>query len=181
MSVYVIEDSPETPIWKPVGKHRTQYHAVSRPDNRTVATGTVSGKSIAIELDPGHYRIAVSQCVASGSRPYSRKWVKDFYHDITPEADALLARSVLKFTKGRMTTDGARYFCQLHSGCSNEATSRVAAILHEAEHSGVDLLKNPIEPADMPLPKVDPHVIEAQRVAESQEAIARLREAALKG
>jgi hypothetical protein len=180
MSVYVIEHSDETPIWKPVGKHRTQFHIVSRPDNRTIASGLVNGKSIVLDLDPGHYRIAVSQGVTSGSRPYSRTWVKDFYHDLTPEAEEQLSRAVLRFTKGRMTTDGARFFCQL-AGCNNEATSRVAAIVHEAEHSGVNLLATPMEPADVPPPKVNPAVIEAQVQAEKTTAINRLREAALKG
>jgi hypothetical protein len=185
MSVWTIGHSEEYPIPKPVGKAKANYCIVSLPQNLIVQRGECS-RSIMADLDPGHYRLVVSQMIIPGghgsgsNRATLMKWRKDFYHEVTPEQHQRIQDAPLRFTKGMMTTDGTRFNCNL-PGCSNEATSRVAAVLHEAEHSGVDLLKQPMHPGDVPVPKVNVAVVEQQEAAKKQTAINNLRKAALEG
>jgi len=179
MSVFSVTHTDENPIPRPVGKARTKWCIVSLPQNLVVREGEAS-RSISIDLDPGRYRLVVSQMAITGEgRATLMKWRKDFYHDCTPEQHTALVNSPLRFTKGMMATDGTSFNCQL-PGCSNEATSRMAAVLHEAEHSGVDLLAQPkTHPGDIPPPKIDAAVVDAQRSADKQTAVGRLRNAAL--
>ena len=186
MPIWTIEGTPEQPIPRPVGKARTHYCIVALPENKVVAEGTAS-KSISADLDPGYYRIVVAQTVASGGNvglsrgSASRmKWRKDFYHQITAEQHAHIRSASLRFTKGMLGTEGMRYLCQL-PGCETELTSRTAAILHEAEHSGVDLLKSIVHPGDMPPPKVNVDAVLAVEQQKKDATVQRLRKAALEG
>lgn len=179
MSYWSITDSPETPIWKPVGKIKSKWTIVTLPQNQIVDSGEAT-RSIGLDMDPGKYRIVVSQLVPTGEGSATvRKWRKDFYHDITPEQFDLLRNSPLRFTKGVMASEGLRYRCQL-PGCDQEITSKLAAVVHEAEHSGVDLLMAPhTHPADIPAPKTDIEAAVAKSKEEAEETFRRLRSAAM--
>mgnify|MGYP001612568000 CR=1 FL=1 len=67
------------------------------------------------------------------------KWIKDVNHDCDEAAFKRLRKHKTRFTRGAMTSEGLKYRCQL-LGCDVETTSRVGAAIHEAEHSGIDLL-----------------------------------------
>jgi len=178
MSVWTISHSDETPIPRAVGKAKTRYSIVSLPANLVVQAGDAS-RSITADLDPGHYRVVCSQLIANGEgKAVLMKWRKDFYHEVTPEQHNAIVNAPLRFTKGMLTTDGTMYHCQL-PGCSNEATSRTGAVLHEAEHSGIDLLAKPMHPGDVPPPKLNADVAAQAVVAKKQQAINNLRAAAL--
>lgn len=183
MSIYVIKEDAQHPIPRPVKKHKTTYCIVMLPGNHIVERGSTNGRSISVDLDPGKYRIVVSQFIVTGEGTATlTKWRKDFYHDLgdtDEEAEIRFTRlkdAPLRFTRGIMTSDGLRYHCQL-PGCSQESTSRTAAILHEAEHSGIDLLREPVHPAAIPPPTINMAAAEAQTLAERQAQINRLREA----
>lgn len=186
MSVWTIVGTEEQPIPKPVGKAKATYCIVAMPENLIVQRGECS-RSISVDLDPGQYRIVVSQLVVPGGISSPReggtttllKWKKDFFHELTPEQHKRIINSPLQFTKGMQTSDGVRYLCKL-TGCDVEMTSRAAAVLHEAEHKGVDLLKRHVPQDEMPVPVVNVEAEVAKIQAERAQDINRLREAALK-
>ena len=130
MSVCLIEQTTKEPI--PRG---ASYRVFSQPENLTIQKGEAS-RSIAIDLDPGKYLVVVRK--STGKKSFM-KWIKTIYHGMTEAQFEKVQAYQTRFTKGVMTSDGVSYRCQM-PGCGFEATSRVGAVLHEGEHSGVNLL-----------------------------------------
>lgn len=120
-------------------------------------------RSFSTDLDPGKYVYLVSKKLTDEGNAYMR-YVGAFYvgmgkHDFCPlpnyEAEPTkgcaecepiwkrLASHRPQFSKGRQTVDGLRYTCGF-VGCKVDGlTTAMSAVLHEAEHQGIDLLKQP--------------------------------------
>jgi hypothetical protein len=179
-----MKEDAEHPIPRTIQKAKTRYTIVSLPENLVVTKGFAT-RSISADLDPGHYRVVCWQMTVPGGNIGAgvgqgtlMKWRKDFYHDCTPEQHTALKAAPLRFTKGMMTSDGTRYHCQL-PGCDVESSSRTAAVLHEGEHSGVNLFEQHLRIDQLPTPKVDVEAAAADIEAERQAKLAALRAAAL--
>lgn len=102
-------------------------------------TGLISGK-FTRQWDPGMYI-------------WSAHKHTDMQHENFKETGAFLigmdedewkrvTKMKPKSQHARMTTEGVTYSC-MFVGCEKRTTSRIAAVLHEADHQGIDLLKNP--------------------------------------
>ncbi len=106
--------------------------------------------SVHIELDPGKYLYSIvrlTEVAEDGTRDIEDcRYDGFFFHEIEEEAYNQLKTMKPRLTRTLNTSEGARWKC-LVTGCKEEYTSPVGALLHEiTEHMGIDreeFLKNP--------------------------------------
>jgi len=126
-------------------KIRAEWRVESLPSRFVVWEGAARGK-VTIDLDPGKY-VWIAH-FNDRSKINNFKYHEEFLHEVSEEQWAELHAMVPRITKTCHTTMGVMYRCQF-VGCDEEQTSRMAAVLHEAEHQGVDLLANPDQKAEV--------------------------------
>ena len=115
-----------------------------------------SAQAVHIELDPGKYLYSVvrlTERAEDGTRDIDDcRYDGSFFHEIEEEAYNQLKTMKPRLTRTLNTSEGARWKC-LVSGCNDEYTSPVGALLHEVvDHMGIDreaFLKSPRAKARM--------------------------------
>ena len=124
-----------------------RYSVFSCPDEYQVVKGTANGKSIALDLDPGKYRIKIV-------KPGVCNWGKVFFVEMTePEWKRLETRKT-RWAKVSHTTQGIRWTCKL---CSETNMTKHGAIMHEfRDHLGIDPLQATDEEVDDALGSAQP-------------------------
>lgn len=138
-------------------------HKAGQSRKDTVWEGEAT-RSISQDLDPGKYVYFVGKKIDENSNDFLR-YVGAFYvgmsrkHDFCdlkdwerdPQPDCAECSKTWKrlagyrpqFSKGRQTVDGLRYSCG-YTGCKvDNLTTAFSAVMHEAEHQGIDLLADP--------------------------------------
>jgi len=106
--------------------------------------------AVHIELDPGKYLYSIvrlTETAEDGTRDIEDcRYDGFFFHEIEEKAYNELKTMKPRLTRTMNTSEGARWKC-LVTGCKEEYTSPVGALLHEiTEHMGIDreeFLKNP--------------------------------------
>lgn len=101
------------------------------PKRNVVFSGKAFG-SVALELDEGKYAFSVSHSPEKGP---TTKYTGYFLWGVTEDEFQRLKDLEPRAAKKMNTTEGPRFFCQ-YAGCDAELSSRVASVLHEAEHQG---------------------------------------------
>ncbi len=118
---------------------KANWRVVGLPNRNKVWKG-VGRKAISLDLDPGKYVFVVSHFDSSGANNF--KYREEFYHEVTPELWRELCNMRPTIAKPIHTTQGLVYRCGF-IGCNDEHTTRMSAVMHEAEHQGVDLFEQP--------------------------------------
>lgn len=147
MAGVIITGKEEGPDGKP-GKHFVPRHARYRvetvPDARVVAKGTASG-SVALDLDPGKYRIKVTKYVPvpdTNQQACLANWEHYFYVGMTEQMWNRIRFLQPRWVDMMHTTDGVRFKCTF---CGDVNMSKQGALLHEyKDHFGID----PMEATD---------------------------------
>ena len=96
--------------------------------------------SITMNFDPGKYIYSVTKFTDDHQDDLT--YVGDFLVGMNDKQFNKLSRMKPKIMKPFLSSEGVRYRCAF-IGCDDEVTSRISAVLHEAEHQGVDLLAEP--------------------------------------
>lgn len=104
----------------------------------TVVAEGEAEESIGIALDKGKYVLMVRHKGGPFQKPF--KYSIEFLQGITKEQFDTLEQMTPKMFKSMMTTEGTVFRCQMF-GCTFKTQSRQAAVLHEADHAGVDIFK----------------------------------------
>lgn len=130
------------------------------PGRRTVIKTVASGSFTPADLDPGKYVYTICQHNYQGNPHRVKQEKGEFLVDVTEEQFARLVHIKPRLAKGLMTTDGARWSCGF-VGCEEKFSSPIAAVQHEGEHFGVDLIH---ETDDK---KIDAAMHSASRAAEA--------------
>lgn len=119
----------------------TRLRIETLPERHLIFEGVVNGDS-AIPVDPGKY---VSVAKKMNSDPHNPTGgvheIQEHLVGCTEQQWYALRQGTTNHIKARMTSDGMRYFCKWPNGCDAVLTSRTGGVLHEAEHTGVDLYK----------------------------------------
>ena len=109
------------------------------PNKTVVFKGKVT-ESITMNFDKGKYIYSVTKFTDEHQDDLS--YVDSFLVGMTDEQFNRLKMMKPKVLKPFLSSEGVRYRCT-YIGCDGEYTSRISAVLHEAEHQGINLLKNP--------------------------------------
>lgn len=124
---------------------RANWRVESLPNRGLVWKGTARG-SATLDLDMGKY-VWVAH-FNDKTKMNNFKYREEFLHEVTQEQWDELYHMSPRIAKPMHTTQGLLWHCQF-VGCDEQHTSRIAAVLHEAEHQGVDLMSNPEAKADV--------------------------------
>ena len=150
MAGVLIAGAPGTSERIPRGS-RYRVYAISGKEELLVAAGTGS-KSIALDLDPGKYRIKVTRYSQDGYTNVN--WGREFLVDMDEATFRKISSLKPKWVKRSMTTDGPRYRCTL-PGCDVANMSVYGAVMHEFDdHFKMDPLKTGIEDLEEAVEKV---------------------------
>ena len=119
------------------------------PERRRIWSGKAS-KSVSLDLDPGKYVFCVNYAPPGGYGAI--KYVQEVFVDIDEEQFKKLSHASPTLLHPVITSEGTVWRCTIPQ-CKSEVTSKVAAIMHEAEHRGVSpfsnqAVKSPIEQKD---------------------------------
>jgi hypothetical protein len=96
-----------------------------------------------IEVEPGRYSIVIAHFPPG--RRKGLKYVYEEYVGVTPEAWERLSGMAPSLMRVMSTSEGVVYACR-EFGCNQSFTSEVAALVHEYEHFGIDVLGGQVPP-----------------------------------
>ena len=124
------------------------YTVFTIPEESVVREGKASGGAIALELDPGKYRIKVRKhelMGVGGNIRYIANWERFFYVGMDEATWRNIRYMRPKWVSAVNTSDGPRYRCKL-PGCQEVNMSQWGAMIHEMkDHFGIDPLKATLE------------------------------------
>jgi hypothetical protein len=149
MATYTITGHPEYGI-PPGSSIRIDSVAFEKPPRRGQKqrkykerhlywTGIIDGE-LTRNFDVGRYVYKIHNSPEGMTGGF--RYVGEFNIGVTDENFAAISRMKPQTSKAAMTTDGVRWTCNTIAGCNKTTTSRVAAVLHEAAHKGIDLLEH---------------------------------------
>ena len=108
----------------------------SLPDRNVVYKGEVS-QSLTLNLDPGKYVYSIYKHLGK-KRMF--KYVAKFLHKITEEQYQKLKDITPRNMRPVQTSKGQMWRCKISPTCDVSVGTRMSAIMHEAEHMGIDVL-----------------------------------------
>lgn len=126
----------EAILTKPKFDSKTKETILAQCKKELVWSGEVT-ESLTRNLDPGRYIVTAIKHDAETGGFWDQH---TFYHGCDETNWLKIVNMKPKLCRSRHTVDGVLYMCSFY-GCTKAMTSRFAAIIHEAEHLGVDILK----------------------------------------
>lgn len=121
---------------------------VMLPGRQEVISGLEVFNEFTPTLDPGRYGYTLIRDVDPPRCTTIQRWTGEFLAHLTDAQADRLAYLEPRMAKGMLTSDGARYICGF-MGCGQRFTSKVQIIIHEGEHFGRDLLREPDDTFDL--------------------------------